>query len=210
MKKVTDTSKIDPALILAEMMGAGGSSQAIQAQESRGQREAVNSDQLPTKGLLGADWPIYEAMGIKIVEKAPGTTASKDLLFCEVDLPKGWKKAATDHAMWNNLIDDKGRIRATFFYKAAFYDRDAFIRPCRRFSIERDFARADYRNVFDYQVKDGKKVLFSITKPVTRKPNGDEDYSVTEQDEKNLRTACAQWLRDNGFPNYDDFNAYWD
>lgn len=142
MKKVTDTSRLDPAILLLEMMASGGSSQAIVAQEARGQQEVVNSDQLPTKGLLGAERHLYEAMGIKILTPGPGAEhtlpdAKTDTLFTMVELPKGWKKVATNHSMWNNLVDEKGRIRATFFYKAAFYDREAFIRPCRRFKIGR-------------------------------------------------------------------------
>jgi len=52
-----------------------------------------------------------------------------------VELPIGWKKRSTGHSMWNDLVDDKGRVRATFFYKAAFYDRDAFINFERRYDF---------------------------------------------------------------------------
>ena len=56
-----------------------------------------------------------------------------DDLFVEVTLPAGWKKEATDHSMWSKLVDDKGRERASIFYKAAFYDRDAHINITQRF-----------------------------------------------------------------------------
>jgi hypothetical protein len=209
MKKVTDTTQTDPALLLLEAMVRGGAPGMIEAQEARGQREAVNSDQLPTKGLLGEDRAFYEAMGIKIIEDEPGTTSSKDAMFCAVELPKGWKKEATDHAMWNNLVDDKGRVRATFFYKAAFYDREAFIRPCRRFSVERNYEHPDYKNVLEFQVRDGKKAVFSVNKPLPKKPDGRDDYQAMEPLEKEMRAECVQWLIDNGFPNYNDFGAYW-
>src|SRR6185436_8068032 len=45
------------------------------------------------------------------------------------------KKIATDHSMYTDLVDDKGRVRASIFYKAAFYDRKADISFKRRFSI---------------------------------------------------------------------------
>jgi hypothetical protein len=45
-----------------------------------------------------------------------------------VSLPPGWKVVPTDHSMWSDLVDAKGEKRASIFYKAAFYDRDAFIR----------------------------------------------------------------------------------
>lgn len=206
MKKVTDTSQSDPALFLIEAMARGSSSGMIEAQEARGQREVVNSDQLPTKGLLGADRHTWEAMGIKILEEEP----TKDPIFCLVELPKGWKKQATDHAMWNNLVDDKGRVRATFFYKAAFYDRSAHIRPVARFTIDRNYERSDYRNVFEYQVKDGNKVVFTVDRPVPKLSDGREDYGASEGIEKELKAACVQWFNDNGFPDYANFSAYWD
>lgn len=62
----------------------------------------------------------YEEMGIAIV-------GDHDDLFYNVRLPEGWKIEDTDHPMWNVLLNDKHEEVATFFYKAAFYDRDAFI-----------------------------------------------------------------------------------
>jgi len=59
-------------------------------------------------------------MGIVFGEKV-------DDLFTSVTLPEGWHKEATEHAMWSKLIDDQGRERASIFYKAAFYDRSAFM-----------------------------------------------------------------------------------
>lgn len=62
----------------------------------------------------------YEELGITIID-------DHDDLFYNVELPIGWKVEATDHIMWNKLINDKNEEVAKFFYKAAFYDRDAFI-----------------------------------------------------------------------------------
>jgi predicted secreted protein len=31
--------------------------------------------------------------------------------------------------MWSYIVDDEGTQRVAIFYKAAFYDRDAFMRP---------------------------------------------------------------------------------
>lgn len=214
-KMVTDTSDEHEMQMvsyeaLAIGLTGGRASDAILNQEKRGQAEAVNSDQLPTKGLLGADRHVFEAMGIKILDNQP----TKDALFTLVELPEGWKKVSTDHSLWNNLVDAKGRVRATFFYKAAFYDRDAFIRPCRRFSIERNFSRDGYRETFYYEVRDGQKVIFSMEEPVPfitetgRRP--EQDYNRSEEVEKEVRQKCAAWLVDNGFPSYNEPNAHWD
>lgn len=100
----------------------GGNPGAIEAQEASGQDQLVNSNVLPTK-CPQADRKILEAAGIKFGEPHKG-----DPLFCTAVLPKGWKKRATDHTMWSELVDENGKVRATIFYKAAFYDRDAFIR----------------------------------------------------------------------------------
>lgn len=209
MKKVPDTSNYDPAGLLLEAMVRGGAPQMIEAQEARGQRDAVNSDQLPTKGLVGREErKVWEAMGIEIL--AEDTKTPEDNLFTFVKLPKGWKKKATDHAMWNNLVDDKGRVRGTFFYKAAFYDRDAFIRPVARFSVERNYERKDYKDTFEIQVKDAGKVMFSVERPIPKKEDGREDYKQSEPIEKELRAECIKWLTDAGYPNYQDASAYWD
>lgn len=106
----------------------------IEGQERNGQSQLIESTQLPSKngghGEKGSAFMQYAKMGIKVISITKG-----DELFCDVQLPEGWKKRSTSHSMWNELVDNKGRVRATFFYKAAFYDRDAFIHFERRFSF---------------------------------------------------------------------------
>ena len=106
----------------------------IPAQESSAQRELINSTQLPSKnGSYNAPMSAsdqYKKMGIKVIGLTKG-----DELFADVELPSGWEKRSTSHSMWNELVDDRGRVRATFFYKGAFYDRDAFISFERRFNF---------------------------------------------------------------------------
>ena len=114
-------NKLDMMMLLAGAMGAGGVSGAIMEQEAQGQRELVNSTQLPAKVNSG-DRKALEKAGVVFGEKSPD-----DDLFVEATLPEGWQKRRTDHSMWSELVDEKGVVRATIFYKAAFYDRDAFI-----------------------------------------------------------------------------------
>ncbi len=87
----------------------------IEAQEARGQQQFVNTSTLPIEVRNGT----YEAHGITVGEPV-------DDLFVSVTLPDGWKKVPTSHSMWSDLIDEQGRVRASIFYKAAFYDRSAF------------------------------------------------------------------------------------
>ncbi len=123
MNKVTNTSHMtgtDAGLFLldASFRGPG----AIEAQEARGQKELVMSDVLPVECDKSFQAEL-EAAGVKF-----GAQVQGDDLFREVTLPKGWVKRATDHSMWSELVDDKGTVRAMIFYKAAFYDRCAFMR----------------------------------------------------------------------------------
>lgn len=100
----------------------GGNPRAIEAQEAQGQRDLVANTQLPMDCPpdLKAE---LERAGVIFGAQTPG-----DRLFCSVTLPKGWKKKATEHSMWSDLLDDKDVKVAAIFYKAAFYDRSAFMR----------------------------------------------------------------------------------
>ena len=109
---------IENALIAATPGG-------IEAQEARGQQEFAANSTLPRSGN---SWNSscreqLEEMGIVFGEDV-------DDLFVEVKLPEGWKKVPTDHSMWTDLVDEKGRKRASIFYKAAFYDMSAHISIC--------------------------------------------------------------------------------
>lgn len=95
---------------------------AIEASEARGQRELVASTQLPVE-MSREDRAKLEAAGVKLGKPLPD-----DGLFCNAELPKGWRLQPTDHSMWSKLIDAEGNERASIFYKAAFYDRRAFLR----------------------------------------------------------------------------------
>jgi len=100
-----------------------GTSGAIEAQESRGQGELVQSDVLPVKFMGPSPFELIKSKGGKILGPVPD-----DSIFQYVQLPAGWKKVPTEHSMWTNLVDEAGREVANIFYKAAFYDRSAFIR----------------------------------------------------------------------------------
>lgn len=116
MKKQT----ITPAALAAAVKGdvsnflvasvPGG----IEAQEKAGQIEQTFLDTLP-KDCPQAQ---FEALGFKFL-------GEHNDLFLKVEFPKGWRKKATDHDMWTDIIDETGTKRGSIFYKAAFYDRRA-------------------------------------------------------------------------------------
>lgn len=99
----------------------GSNPDAIEDQERRGQMLLIKSTQLPTD-IRGDGKQVLERLGIKFSKPDKA-----DPLFCDAQLPKGWEKKSTDHSMWSVLIDGQGNEIASIFYKAAFYDRSAFM-----------------------------------------------------------------------------------
>jgi len=189
-RNTTQEARNNPALIVMEAAIVG--TDAISNQESQGQRSFVDSTTLPTKMGGPETKAALEAAGVRFGEAVEG-----DPLFTYVNLPEGWQKVSTDHSMWNNLIDDKGRTRATIFYKAAFYDRDAHLTISRRFNVKKDYSREDGLVVF--QVLDRGEIVFA-TAPVEK-----EGY-VTDD---NQRVLAETWLN-KSYPEWQDYNAYWD
>jgi hypothetical protein len=200
--KPTNTAKQahdDPLTTLFMTMGAGG----IERQEAREQQELVNSASLPTE-CRGRE--ALEAAGVKF-----GEPYKDDPLFCDAVLPTGWKKQATDHSMHSNLLDEKGRIRAKIFYKAAHYDRSADMYAERRYCVN-GFIRCDATGKptdedystrpknFLVAVMDGKQVIHSVG--VVDADNG---YHTRREFEE----AGVEWLN-NHFPEWESAAAYWD
>jgi hypothetical protein len=110
-----NTASRDPMLHLALQAGALGDGY-IEGMEAAGQRQFVESSVIPTQ----CDEAALIALGFTLGDKVPG-----DDLFRHCTLPAGWRKAATDHSMHSDIVDELGRKRVGVFYKAAFYDRRA-------------------------------------------------------------------------------------
>lgn len=188
-----------PILGLVTAMGEGS---GILAQEAQGQRSFVGSDTLPTDIGRYSDYntkAILEAAGVKFLGVVEG-----DDMFQYVDLPRGWKKMATDHSMWSKLVDDKGRERASIFYMAAFYDRSAHMSLSTRFGVRRDYDRQDNENVAVAHVMDGSKVVHT-TEPIQLPTDDRKKYKVAEQADK----VAVEWL-DKNHPDWRNPGAYWD
>ena len=172
----------------------------IERQEKSGQDELVRNSTLPKEMGWNTTREQLERIGIVFGEDV-------DNLFVNVTLPAGWKKQATSHAMWSELLDEKGRRRASIFYKAAFYDRNA------RITLERRYRHDKYQPCLalgeptDYEtathtlttVKDGDKPIVTIG--IAEKDN----YELSDQHEK----LAVAWLNEH-FPNWQDPMAYWD
>ena len=114
-----DTTKDNPLFLLVDAM-AHGSSESIERMEAEGQRQLVNSDVLPVQ-IMGATEADFETLGFRFGEPVA------DGLFRSATLPEGWEREGSDHSMWSYVVDREGKRRVGIFYKAAFYDRDAFM-----------------------------------------------------------------------------------
>ena len=155
------------------------------------------ADRLPLEinyphGLTHAQ--VAAALGIEF-----GKTV--DRVFIEAALPDGWKIVPTSHAMWSDLVDDKGRKRAAIFFKAAFYDYNAHISFSCRYVID------GYVNVEVNGVKMRKcQVIDKATdKPLwTSEAAGNRDYD--KQDAH--RDQAKVWL-DANYPKHNDPFSYW-
>jgi hypothetical protein len=202
--------KDSPYSILLDALVTGGDG-SVERQEARGQQSFVKSDTLP-KEMLGCNRSQLEKMGIVFGDNA-------DDLFVFCTLPEGWTKQRTDHSMWSSLLDEKGRKRASIFYKAAFYDRSAHIGLERRYNVEvcpvagwsGNYKQSEWHCV----VKDGDTVLWQ-SECIDAEP----EYGGRTDDGKrqawlewvkqkdNLGHAGAEWLATN-YPDWQDPTAHW-
>lgn len=198
--------------VLLEALVTGNGSTAIERQEARGQSKFVASDTLPIKHDYCSQIQL-ERMGIVFGELV-------DDLFIEVQLPEGWRKVPTDHSMWSKLIDEKGRERASIFYKAAFYDRNAHLTLTRRFScrVEPIYGYGDK----DYRQHEWHCVVADCGGLVWQSQRIEPEPEYSLQDETKLaawkdwtakKDALQQegiaWL-DQNYPDWEDPLAYWD
>lgn len=173
----------------------------IEAQEAQGQTDFVSSETLPIEVNYprGTGRSILESWGIKFGPQ-------QDDLFIKVQLPPGWSKRATDHAMWSDLLDERGRVRAHIFYKAAFYDRSAHISLAHRYTARRDYDAEDTRSVAIAYVQDAGTTIF--TSPEISLPAGKRDSAYFEKARVAEDLAIA-WLAEH-FPDYRNPAAYWE
>lgn len=188
-------AKDNPSHMIA-MAAIMGEPLSIQHQEAQGQASLINSETLPIE-MESSDKATLEKAGVKFGKKVVG-----DNLFQYVQLPAGWKKVPTNHSMWSKLVDDKGRERASIFYKAAFYDREAHLSTSRRYNINYDYDRMEKENVIVNNITDCGKIIHTTEpKPIGTRPR----WTVKDE----AHALGVLWL-DTNFPDWRDSSAYWD
>jgi hypothetical protein len=160
----------------------------VEAQEAQGQARFVEAQQLPVD-MSNGDRATLERIGFAFGELV-------DKLFLECAFPEGWKKVPTEHSMWSELVDPKGRKRGSIFYKAAFYNQRAFMYLRRRFGIETVYGADDINTVC---VKDDDKIVHTVG-----------TYDCHEYVAGDALTATGQLWLDERYPQWKDQAAYWD
>lgn len=166
----------------------------IERQEAAWQAALVASANMPKD--LSPSRKAFEAIGFKF-------GGDVDDIFLAAELPAGWTKKASGHAMWSYIHDDKGRKRVAIFYKAAFYDRSANARLERRYSPSNIYGDIDKSagiaaDEMAGAVKDGETELFRT------KATKQRDYKATDANDAEVRA----WIGSH-FPNWTDPLAYW-
>ena len=175
----------------------------IEAQEARGQSAFVSSTTLPRRGNG------HNSAEIKALLEAMGITFGKEVddLFVEAILPKGWTKKATDHSMWSHLVDEKGRERASIFYKAAFYDRNAFISLTPFITTREEYFDADGHTTEDYNhYKTGRHIVKTADGEIlfTSSQYAKKDWDAHDA----AGSQCVEWLKEHR-PEHRNPIAYW-
>ena len=191
-----------------------GTSGAIERQEAEGQAQLVNSTQIPVKGI--PDDSILEKLGFKLGEKPK---EPKDDLFRDAELPEGWSKQATNHDLWSNIVDEKGRKRISIFFKAAFYDRDAFMSLIQRFTIQMNYDKKDKDGSIVFDVLDQDKAdqhtevnepVFSSSVFIINVDRNHKDYwEKKNKADKDAQQMCKDWLAER-YPEWEDATAHWE
>ncbi len=168
----------------------------IEAQEAQGQTRFVAADVLPKE----CPQEQLQALGFKFGK-------IQDELFIETEFPEGWKKVATDHSMWSDLLDEQDRVRGHIFYKAAFYDRSSHMHLCTFIKQSQVYeSHKDYiADQLQYYVSDANGEYLFKTEAIKVKHHTDEYWEAQERG----RNEVMNWLNDH-FPEWEDVEAYWD
>jgi hypothetical protein len=194
--------RVNPAALMAAFRGdyknamAAATPGGIEAQEAQGQTDFVASETLPRE----CPREQLESLGFVFGENA-------DDIFTNVQFPNGWKKVPTEHSMWSNLLDDKGRKRGGIFYKAAFYDRSAHMNLNSKISYSQVYDHHDnyIPNSIQYFVTDGDSILYETNHVIVEEKYNDAYWAAEDA----ARDEVTSWLVEN-YPDYGNPMAYWD
>lgn len=190
-------------VMVAAAMGSGGIADAIDQQNSQGQRQLRGTGKVSIPSQT-QDWgeidtfAMLRAWGVELPEYDQRTG---DKLFRPANLPPGWEIRVTEHHLWSALVDEHGRRRALIFYKAAFYDRDASITVSRRFIARAEFVElTDTSKTMEPVIRDGDVVIWRGPRTVVPRL----DYAT-----KDAVDLFAERQLDSIYPDHREFLKAW-
>jgi hypothetical protein len=215
------SSGVSPAALMAAMNGdlknamIASTPGGIERQEAEGQTSFVASETIPRdiQGLIYYNRYDIKDSDIKKLTKILEKHGFKfesikpvEEIFMACALPEGWTKKATDHSMWSDLLDEKGRKRAGIFYKAAFYDRSAHMHFNQFYNISDEplggWEKHDSNKSAKWItcVRNGNGEI--LNKAVETREVGDYDSPIVAKEK------CEKWLKKT-YPKYEDVFEYW-
>lgn len=193
-------SKDEAEMLMMILRMLDGEKNVIENMEAEGQRYAVNNALLAKK--MGPSREAWEKLGIEFNDEYD------DEVLIEAKLPEGWSVRATDHSMWNDIVDANGYVRGKMFYKSSFYDRDAHMDLCRRYGIHSDYVDEDYAIEEIYFGNRNEKIFVAGQVSIPRGLSVEERKARSEK--RNRLFDMAKEFADKYYPNWEDVNAYWD
>lgn len=115
-------------LTLLGLIGGGQCISDTMREQAQTEFENSSDGLCRTEQVPKGDQEDLKAMGLKIIGPV-----ENDPLFLNVQFPHGWTKKRTNHGMYTDILDEKGRKRGTIMYKPDFWDRDGRTYSTNRF-----------------------------------------------------------------------------
>lgn len=178
-------------------------------QDQQNQQASLNKDASIVKVPrdYGQKWPEVQltALGFKFKDNGD------KLMLDVVTSPNGWyAESCSDNYYWTYWYDEQKRLRASIFYKSAFYDNNASWSLTRRISVYHKYGNStkgeDTIQFFVVAaIAKNKSIALFNTKVIP--------YTRTEKYDWNLYTEGKQqaenWM-EKEYSKHADVFAYWD
>lgn len=180
-----------------------GEKNVIEHIESEGQNTTITNfllakEMIPSK----EEW---EKLGFIFTE------IPEDNILINAILPNGWKIKATEHSMWNDIIDENDKIRGKMFYKASFYDRRAHMNLEQRYKVSSEYIDDDSTNEIIYFGAPKEKLFIAgqINWPKDINELNEEEYFniLTKREELII---LAEEFGNQNYPDWQSVHAYWE